>query len=40
LEKHKVQWTLMPTQHELNLALPLKGWRKIYTDDTATIYRR
>jgi len=40
LEKHHVTWTLMPTAHELNRALPLKGWRQIYRDETATIYRR
>ena len=40
LEDHRVEWTLMPTAHELNLALALKDWRKVYSDETATIYHR
>jgi hypothetical protein len=41
LAKYDVQWTLMPRDHPLNLALALlPQWSCVYTDTVATIYRR
>lgn len=41
LEKYQVTWTLMPTDHRLNLALELKpGWKRVYTDTVSAIYCR
>jgi hypothetical protein len=39
--KYDVQWSLMPCNHRLNLALALlPQWSCVYTDNVATIYRR
>ena len=42
LSNHDVQWTLMPTDHRLNLALALlqPQWSCIYTDAVASIWRK
>ncbi len=41
LEKYHITWTLMPTDHPLNQALALlPGWRQVYTDPVATIWRK
>ncbi len=41
LAKYDVRWTLMPTDHRLNVALALKSeWRVAYTDEVSAIYRR
>ena len=41
LARYHVQWTLMPTDHRLNVALGLSpDWEPAYTDAVATIYRR
>jgi hypothetical protein len=41
VQKYDVRWTLMPTDHRLNLALALlPGWERAYADKVATIYCR
>jgi len=40
LAKYDVSWTLMPTDHRLNVALPLLGWQFVYSNRVATILRR
>ena len=41
LDKYKVRWTLMPSDHRLNLALALlPGWRCSYSDEVATVYSK
>ena len=42
LDKYAVGWTLMPTDHRLNVALTLASntWRLAYRDDVATIFTR
>jgi hypothetical protein len=40
LTKYEVTWTLMPTEHRLNAALPLAGWQLAYSNNVATIFRR
>jgi hypothetical protein len=41
LAKYHVGWTLMPTDHQLNIALALKpDWKRAYTDEVSAIYRR
>jgi hypothetical protein len=42
LEKCRVQWTLMPSDHRLNLALALvqPPWSCVYTDEVAAIWRK
>lgn len=41
LEKYNVQWTLMPSDHRLNLALAAAGsWSCAYTDEIAIIWRK
>jgi hypothetical protein len=41
LEKHNVQWTLMPRDHRLNAALALlPDWETAFSNQTATIFRR
>jgi hypothetical protein len=41
LAKYDVQWTLMPVDHPLNVALHLlPDWQPAYADDVAAIYRR
>jgi hypothetical protein len=39
LTQYNVRWTLMPTNHRLNLALALlPGWKRVYSNEVATIY--
>ena len=40
LDKYDVRWTLMPTEHRLNIALALQSnlWQRTYRDDIATIF--
>ena len=39
LNKYDIRWTLMPTDHRLNLALALlPQWQRTYSDSVATIY--
>jgi hypothetical protein len=41
LDNYNVTWTLMPTDHRLNLALGSSpNWRCIYSNEVATIYSR
>jgi hypothetical protein len=42
LDKYDVAWTLMPSDHRLNLALALlrPQWSCIYTDEVAQIWRK
>lgn len=41
LQKYQVQWTIMPSDHRLNLALAAWGtWTNLYSDGVATIWRR
>ncbi len=41
LDKYDVGWTLMPTDHRLNLALAARGtWSCVYSDEVAMIWRR
>ncbi len=41
LEKYRVQWTLMPSDHRLNLALAAQGsWSCVYSDEVAMIWRK
>ena len=41
LTQYNVSWTLMPTDHRLNLALALlPGWERVYSNEVATIYRK
>lgn len=41
LDRREVSWTLMPTEHRLNLALALSpGWQREYADATATIWHK
>jgi hypothetical protein len=41
LAKYDVSWTLMPTEHRLNLALALlPGWHCAYSDEVAMVYSR
>jgi len=41
LQKYDVRWTLMPTDHRLNLALALlPGWHCAYSDEVAMVYSR
>lgn len=41
LARYDVRWTLMPTDHRLNVALTLlPGWERAFSNDTATIFRR
>jgi hypothetical protein len=42
LQKYDVQWTLMPSDHRLNLALALvqPPWSCVYTDEVAAIWRK
>jgi hypothetical protein len=42
LDKYDVRWTLMPTDHRLNIALALQSnlWQRAYRDDIATIFVR
>jgi Rps23 Pro-64 3,4-dihydroxylase Tpa1-like proline 4-hydroxylase len=42
LDKYDVAWTLMPSDHRLNLALALlqPQWSCIYTDSVAAIWRK
>jgi hypothetical protein len=41
LDKYKVAWTLMPSDHRLNCALALSpAWRCMYSNKVATIYSR
>lgn len=41
LEQYHVSWTLLPTEHRLNLALALlPGWKFAYSNEVATIYRK
>jgi hypothetical protein len=41
LRNYNVAWTLMPTDHRLNLALELlPDWQLAYSNETATIYCR
>lgn len=41
LAKYDVRWTLMPTDHRLNVALALMPeWKVAYTDEVSAIYRR
>jgi hypothetical protein len=39
LKQHDVAWTLMPSEHRLNVALDLlPGWQRAFSDQTATIF--
>ena len=39
LARYDVGWTLMPTDHRLNLALALlPGWQRVYSDEVAEVY--
>jgi hypothetical protein len=41
LEKYDVRWTLMPSDHRLNLALAARGgWSCVYSDEVAMVWRR
>jgi hypothetical protein len=41
LQKYRVQWTLMPSDHRLNLALAASGaWTNLYSDEVAAVWRR
>jgi len=41
LQKYNVQWTLMPSDHRLNLALAAAGpWSCVHSDEVAMIWRR
>jgi hypothetical protein len=41
LARYRVGWTLMPTDHRLNIALGLaSGWEQVYSDEVAMVYRR
>jgi hypothetical protein len=41
LDRHEVEWTITHTGATLNQLLALDdGWRRAYSDDVATIYRR
>ncbi len=41
LQKYQVQWTLMPTNHRLNLALAeWEGWSCVHSDEVAMIWWR
>jgi DNA-binding HxlR family transcriptional regulator len=41
LQKYRVDWTLMPTGHRLNLALAAWGrWSCVHSDEVAMIWRR
>jgi len=41
LEEHEVQWTLMPTNHRLNLGLAAWGrWSCVHSDAVAMVWRR
>jgi hypothetical protein len=40
LEEYHVSWTLLPTEHRLNLALALlPGWQRVYSNEVATVFR-
>jgi hypothetical protein len=41
LDQYHVSWTLLPTEHRLNLALALlPGWQCVYSNEVATIFRK
>jgi hypothetical protein len=41
LEQYHVSWTLLPTEHRLNLALALlPGWQCVYSNEVATVFRK
>jgi len=41
LDEYHVSWTLLPTEHRLNLALALlPNWQCVYTNEVATIFRK
>jgi hypothetical protein len=41
LQQYHVDWTLLPTDHRLNLALALvPGWRCVFSNDVATVFRK
>ncbi|NQU10685.1 hypothetical protein HQ590_07845 [bacterium] len=39
LVKYGVTWTLMPKDHRLNRAVAELGWKQVYEDDVAVIFR-
>jgi hypothetical protein len=41
LDQYHVSWTLLPTEHRLNLALALlPNWQCVYSNEVATIFRK
>ena len=41
LEQYHVSWTLLPTEHRLNLALALlPGWQCVYSNEVAAVFRK
>jgi len=39
LDEYHVSWTLLPTEHRLNLALALlPNWQCVYSNEVATIF--
>ncbi|HTS19222.1 MAG TPA: hypothetical protein VMP11_16720 [Verrucomicrobiae bacterium] len=41
LAQYRVDWTIMPTDHRLNLALALlPGWHCVYSNEVAAIFRK
>jgi hypothetical protein len=41
LARYDVRWTLMPTDHPLNIALALlPQWRRVYSDEVATVFSK
>jgi MFS family permease len=39
LDKHQIQWAIIPSTSDLASALAVKGWEALYRDETAVILR-